>query len=293
LAYDNQGGSRSRRRFVLEALGGLVSVAVTGCGGDTETPGPGAAAGGTGGVGASGGASGGGGSGGSAGTAAGAGGSGGSSGGSGGSSAGSGGSSAGSGGSGGDAGPDAATCTLYPRQTEGPFYLDLALLRSDVREGKPGALVELTLLVVRAGDCTPIAGAAVDIWQCDVAGVYAGFPGQLGGLDTTGQRFLRGTQVTGEDGTVVFRTIYPGWYPGRTTHIHFKVHPTATTEVTSQLYFPEETTAAVYQTEPYAARGPKDTSNLADGIARAAMPPVVAVTPAANGFAGTLTIAIA
>jgi protocatechuate 3,4-dioxygenase beta subunit len=195
----------------------------------------------------------------------------------------------GSGGSGG------GLCTLYPRQTEGPYYLDLDLLRSDITESRPGALLSLALQVVRSGSCVPISDAAVDIWQCDAQGVYGGYAGQLGGVDTRGQTFLRGTQVTDAEGRVRFRTIYPGWYPGRTTHIHFKVHLSPTSIVTSQIYFPEELTRGVYATPPYAAHGQKDTTNAADFIARSGggMPALPSIVEAGSGYEGTLTIAVA
>jgi len=108
--------------------------------------------------------------------------------------------------------------------------------------------------------------------------VYSGFPNQLGGLDTTGQAFLRGTQVTDEDGVAQFESIYPGWYPGRTTHIHFRIHTSSRTEATSQLYFPESATEEIYATSPYDVRGQKDTPNALDGIATANPAPLAVVT---------------
>ncbi|MEY2933507.1 MAG: hypothetical protein RL033_4256 [Pseudomonadota bacterium] len=183
------------------------------------------------------------------------------------------------------------TCTLYPQQTEGPYYVDGDMLRADVREDRAGTQLVLELLVLSANGCAPLANAAVDIWQCDAAGVYSGYQGQLGGLDTRGQIFLRGTQLTGADGRVRFTTIYPGWYPGRTTHIHFKVHLTPTTEVTSQLYFSEELNREVYTTMPYATHGQKDTSNQADSFAGSA--PLLAVTSTLMGYAGSMTITVA
>jgi protocatechuate 3,4-dioxygenase beta subunit len=185
------------------------------------------------------------------------------------------------------------TCTVYPRQTAGPFYLDQGSVRRDVTEGRPGTPLRLGLLVVGGPACLPLADVAVDLWQCDAAGVYSGFPGQLGGLDTTGERFLRGTQVTGEDGRVTFETIYPGWYPGRTTHIHFRLHLPGSTEATSQLYFPEEVSRAVYATGVYAARGNKDTSNAADGVNRGSVPPLVAVTGGPGAYVGELRVVVA
>ncbi len=191
----------------------------------------------------------------------------------------------------GDGGASGNTCTVYPEQVEGPFYVPGELVRSDIREGKAGAELSLEILVQRASDCAPLEGVAVDIWHCDADGVYSGYPDQLGGLDTTGQAFLRGTQLTDADGRVRFVTIYPGWYPGRTTHIHFKVRPTAESEATSQLYFSEDLNRAVYAVAPYAAHGQKDTANTADGIARGA--PLATAEQAAAGYSASLTVTIA
>ena len=107
----------------------------------------------------------------------------------------------------GPAAPEPGTCTLYPEQTEGPYYVDGDLVRSDIREGKPGTPLTLDLLVVSAGVCAPLANVAVDIWHCDAERVYSGYQGQRGGLDTRGEVFLRGTQVSGSDGRVRFQTI--------------------------------------------------------------------------------------
>lgn len=189
--------------------------------------------------------------------------------------------------------PGNAACTVYPEQTEGPFYLDGELVRSDIAEGKPGIPLKLTLEVVSAADCAPLPSAAVDVWHCDASGVYSGYPGQLGGLDTSGQKFMRGTQVSDATGRVVFQTIYPGWYPGRTTHIHFKVRGSGGWEATSQMYFPEDVSAAVYGAEqPYVARGQKDTSNAADGVATGTLP-LVELVKTAGGYEATLRISVA
>ena len=185
---------------------------------------------------------------------------------------------------------------MYPAETEGPFYQGQGMVyevRSDVTEGRPGTPFVLTVVVVRATGCAPVVNAAIDIWHCDADGVYSGFPGQLGNLDTTGQTFFRGTQITDANGRVEFTTIYPGWYPGRTTHIHFKIHPTSTSEATSQMYFPEVITSAVYQTGVYAAHGQKDTTNAADGAVAGNLPPLLAVTQTSTGYAATLTIVVA
>jgi protocatechuate 3,4-dioxygenase beta subunit len=205
--------------------------------------------------------------------------------------------SGGNGGSGGFSGTGgsggANGCVLYPEQTEGPFYLDLDSLRRDITEGKTGAALRM---VVRVQDesCAPLKDLAVDVWHCDVAGVYSGFPGQLGNLDTSGQTFLRGTQVTGDDGVATFDTIYPGWYPGRTTHIHFKVHTSSNAEATSQIYFPENTTSQIYGSPPYDVRGQKDTSNSADAIAVASPAPLAEVTGnSLLGYVATIVVTVA
>jgi protocatechuate 3,4-dioxygenase beta subunit len=164
-------------------------------------------------------------------------------------------------------------------------------VRADISEGKPGTPMTLDLLVLSGNGCAPLANAAVDIWHCDAGGVYSGYQGQLGGLDTRGAVFLRGTQLTGPDGRVQFQTIYPGWYPGRTTHVHFKVHLTGNREATSQLYFSEELNREVYATVPYATHGQKDTTNTADGFARGA--PLLAVTRSGPGYTASMTITVA
>ncbi|MBI1927218.1 intradiol ring-cleavage dioxygenase [Candidatus Poribacteria bacterium] len=159
-------------------------------------------------------------------------------------------------------------CVLSPQQTEGPFYFDIEKVRRDITEGKPGISLTIALTVVSAETCLPVADALVDIWHADAEGVYSAFAHQLGNVDTRGQTFLRGIQVTDINGKVAFTTIYPGWYPGRTTHVHFKVHLDNQTVVTSQLYFPDEPTFEVYAQPPYAARGQRDTNNENDGVLR-------------------------
>ena len=140
-------------------------------------------------------------------------------------------------------------------------------VRRDITEGKPGTPLLVTLHLVEAGSCAPIRDAVVDIWHTDAAGRYSGFRGQDGdGVDTLGETFLRGTQITDADGLAEFETIYPGWYPGRTVHIHFKVYTSERTLVTSQMYFPDDVTDAVYLSEPYSARGPRRTTNESDRL---------------------------
>jgi protocatechuate 3,4-dioxygenase beta subunit len=113
----------------------------------------------------------------------------------------------------------AVSCVLAPEQTEGPYYLPGDKLRRNVTEGKPGVPLTLKLTVLDASTCKPIKGAAVDIWHCDAGGIYSG-TSQQGAEKLT---FLRGIQKTDAKGLATFKTIYPGWYQGRTVHIHVRV----------------------------------------------------------------------
>jgi protocatechuate 3,4-dioxygenase beta subunit len=160
-------------------------------------------------------------------------------------------------------------CVLTPKAMEGPFYFDPKLVRADITEGKQGVPLKLTLQVVDAKDCAKLQRARVDIWHSDALGVYSGYARQETG-STKGETFLRGTQFTDADGQVSFATIYPGWYPGRTPHIHFKVLLDATSLITGQLYFPDAVTERIYATlPPYRERkGNRDTSNANDFIFR-------------------------
>jgi protocatechuate 3,4-dioxygenase beta subunit len=147
------------------------------------------------------------------------------------------------------------------------------MVRADVTEGRPGVPTELQLQVVDAM-CRPLANARVDIWHCDATGLYSGYPGQGddGRTSTVGATFMRGTQMTNAAGVATFRTVYPGWYRGRTTHIHFKVLLNATSLLNGQLFFPDTLSEYLYRNvEPYKTRRtPRDTANNADGIARQA-----------------------
>lgn len=158
-------------------------------------------------------------------------------------------------------------CILLPQQMEGPYYFDPQMVRSDITEGRPGAPVDLILRVIEHGPCTPIANARVDVWHADAGGVYSGYAGQGDNRDvsTKGATYLRGTQLTDSDGRVTFRSVYPGWYPGRTPHIHVKVFLDQTTVLTGQIYFPDDVSARVYRDRaPYNERPVADTTNAAD-----------------------------
>jgi protocatechuate 3,4-dioxygenase beta subunit len=152
----------------------------------------------------------------------------------------------------------APSCTLTPEQTEGPYYFDVDKIRSDIREDREGTRLRLAIRVRDAEECRPIRNAVVDIWHCDALGSYSGF--------TEEGTFLRGAQVTSSEGVAEFTTIYPGWYMGRTVHIHAKVHLDNSTALTTQLYFDEDVTESVYEREPYSSRSGRDTFNDGDGI---------------------------
>ena len=173
---------------------------------------------------------------------------------------------------------EAPACLLAPVLTAGPYWRDDPLRRGDLRsdsrpssaaEPLPGVLLDLALRVSTTSEeqCRPLRGAQVDIWQCDAQGVYSGVP-ELG---TTGRDFLRGFQVSDEAGWVQFLTLFPGWYPGRTVHIHAKVRTfdpfgVVVTEVNTQLFFDDALTDAVFESAAYAGRGPRDTRNATDPV---------------------------
>lgn len=171
------------------------------------------------------------------------------------------------------------SCVVRPEMTEGPYFVDEMLNRSDIRvEPSDGSVKEGTLLrlifnvsVVSADACTSLEGAQVDVWHCDALGVYSDVNDP--GFSTIGQKWLRGYQLTDETGKAEFTTIYPGWYPGRTVHIHFKIRTDPESdsgyEFTSQLFFDDALSDAVYADEPYATHGvARNTLNANDGIYR-------------------------
>ena len=194
-------------------------------------------------------------------------------------------------------------CIARPEQTAGPYFVDANLDRSDIRSDpasgvlKEGIPLDLVLVVsaLRAGSCAPLPGAHVDIWHCDAMGVYSGVEDP--GFNTVGQSFLRGYQLTDEAGEVRFRTIYPGWYPGRAVHIHFKVRtdPKASRghEFVSQLYFDDELTSRVYSRKPYAGRGKRRDLNTDDRIfARGGDQLLLAPKPIGDGYAARFEVGL-
>jgi protocatechuate 3,4-dioxygenase beta subunit len=160
--------------------------------------------------------------------------------------------------------PAIPACVVTPTATEGPYFVDDALNRSDltagtrapaVVEGVPLAL-NLGVFHVSAAGCVPLVGAQVDLWHADAAGVYS----NLSGEGTRDERYLRGYQLTDSTGAAHFTTIYPGWYRGRTPHIHFKVRGQGF-EFTSQWYFDDVISDQVFARPPYSERGARSRRN--------------------------------
>ena len=178
------------------------------------------------------------------------------------------------------------SCVLTPEQTEGPFYLDLDRVRRDITEGKPGVPLTLRLTVLDVSTCRPIRRAAVDVWHCDAAGAYSGVQGSSG-------TFLRGIQRTDAKGIAVLRTVYPGWYPGRTVHIHVKVALGGNVIHTGQLYFPDRVTDAVYRRAPYNRRPGRTTRNADDSIYRnGGSRSTLKLARTASGYVATLALGV-
>jgi len=174
------------------------------------------------------------------------------------------------------------------------------MVRKDVTEGKPGVPMTLKLQVVNVNAaCAPITNAAVYIWHCDKDGVYSGY--SQPGASTVGQTFMRGIQVTDANGEVTFTTIYPGWYSGRITHIHFQIYLNdnlgRTATATSQLAFPTAVTTAVYNSSQYSAHGQNNSvaSNMADMVFSDGLTYQLAsmTGDVASGFTASLLVGVA
>ena len=194
-------------------------------------------------------------------------------------------------------------CIVRPEQTEGPYFVDERLNRSDIRSDpsdgsvKEGLPLQLAFRIheIRGQACTPLPGAMVDIWHCDALGVYADVRDRL--FDTRGKKFLRGYQVTDAQGMARFTTIYPGWYQGRTVHIHFKIRTDHGSsrghEFTSQLYFDDRLSDRVFAKQPYAGRGKRTLRNADDGLYADGGRKLM-LTPVASrgGYAATFDVAL-
>jgi protocatechuate 3,4-dioxygenase beta subunit len=188
----------------------------------------------------------------------------------------------------------ANTCTMAKEETQGPYWFDVDQIRSDLREDRPGTPLVLAVRAHDLSSCsngaapTPIANSVVEIWHCDAGGEYSGFESASGGgpggggsgetsdgsyssgdseaTTTDDGTYLRGAQVADANGVAQFTTVYPGWYRGRTVHIHLKLHVNRKTVVTTQLYFDEAVNDTVFATSPYDEHTGRDTRNSDDSI---------------------------
>ena len=190
------------------------------------------------------------------------------------------------------------SCVVVPELTEGPYYVDVDLERSDIRTNtadgvaSEGAPLTIEWLVSQADGsaCMPMEGAIVDVWHCDALGVYSDVQGNTG-------NFLRGFQRTDANGTATFQTIYPGWYQGRAVHIHFKIRTDpdegAGFEFTSQLFFDDDLSRTVFSTGVYAQKGAQDVPNAQDGIYnQSGGATLLAVTKEGDAYKASFPIAV-
>jgi protocatechuate 3,4-dioxygenase beta subunit len=181
------------------------------------------------------------------------------------------------------------SCVLAPEMTEGPYYVEGDKVRRNITEGKTGAPLTLRLTVVDVSSCKPVKGAAVDIWHCDAGGVYSATTVQ----DTEDLTFLRGIQRTDKNGLAIFKTIYPGWYSGRTVHIHLKVYLGGNTIHTGQLFFPDSLTDVVYRRSPYNQRPNRDPRNAADSIFRnGGRRSMLKLAKSGSGYVGRISMGV-
>jgi protocatechuate 3,4-dioxygenase beta subunit len=173
---------------------------------------------------------------------------------------------------GGGATAASAACTLTPEEEEGPYYVSLERVRRNIVGGRSGVPLYLTITVVNSNTCAVVKNAAVDIWHCDALGVYSDESAE----GTSGQTWLRGVQLTNAHGQAKFRTIYPGHYTGRATHIHVKVHIGGTrsgskysgghVSHTGQLFFSDAASGQVYKLAPYRQDTNARTLHAADRV---------------------------
>jgi protocatechuate 3,4-dioxygenase beta subunit len=219
----------------------------------------------------------------------------------------------------------AGTCRLTATTTQGPYYFDADKVRSDIREDRQGVRLRVAIKVQDSETCEPLKNAVVEIWHCDAAGLYSGAeslstggggnpppsgaptgPPPSGGpgggpggggegdgsMDLTpadDKRYLRGAQVTNAEGIVEFTTIWPGWYRGRTIHIHAMVHVSSERVLTTQIMFDEELNSVVMAKAPYSERTGRDTFNDGDTIYQDGM--LMKVGQEGDGYVGAIVFA--
>lgn len=162
---------------------------------------------------------------------------------------------------------DPSSCEESPEETAGPFPIKTPaeLVRENIIGDRTGVPMMITVNIQDVNNaCSPIEGALVDIWHCDADGNYSEYAGQLDG-DFTSNSFLRGRQTTDADGNASFISVFPGWYPGRTPHIHLEVKSsTGDSLLITQISWSDDVSDTVYDSPAYS--GAADTNNSNDGL---------------------------
>lgn len=164
-----------------------------------------------------------------------------------------------------------STCELSPKETAGPFIIKSPadLVRENIIGDRKGVALLINLIVQKAGNnCQPLDNVYVDLWQCDAKGYYSQYGGvSLQPEDFTQENFLRGRQATNANGEVSFLSIFPGWYPGRSPHIHLEILDASENPLlVTQIAFPKTICDTVYASTEY--KGVADTLNARDGVFR-------------------------
>jgi len=195
-----------------------------------------------------------------------------------------------------------ASCVLTPELTVGPYFVDEKLNRSDLTTNTTDTNVlnatpltlTMTIMEYASSGCSALVGAQVDIWHADAAGIYSDESVE----NTTGQTFLRGYQITDSNGAVTFKTVVPGWYSGRTIHIHVMIRTLSSsdsvlTEFTTQLFFDQMLLNALTTTvSPYNTRGAPDTTNAQDSIYSSATRLTLTNTTSGGGYTASITLGV-
>jgi len=191
----------------------------------------------------------------------------------------------------------APSCVARPAIEQGPFFVDEKLNRSDVRtdpsdgSATPGVPLEITFRLARlsGASCTALAGGTIDIWSASASGEYS----DIASEGTAGKKFLRGFQTTDADGVATFTTNYPGWYRGRTVHLHVKIRPTSGQALTTQLFFDDALSDKLFALPPYSGRGQRDTNNAGDRIySQGGSQMILSLTPKGQGYAGAFDVGL-
>jgi len=195
-----------------------------------------------------------------------------------------------------------ASCVLTPELTVGPYFVDEKLNRSDLTTNTTDTNVlnatpltlTMTIMEYASSGCSALVGAQVDIWHADAAGVYSDESVE----NTSGQTFLRGYQITDSNGAVTFKTVVPGWYSGRTIHIHVMIRTLSSsgsvlTEFTTQLFFDQTLLNALTTTvSPYSSRGVPDTTNAQDSIYSSATQLTLTNATSGGGYTASITLGV-